>query len=259
MLLTFCADNSALGRFDPSLISDQDRMEMLVTPIEDDNVPLYEDESKLSFKDKNGDFRKVILWNGVECDTNGSVVKIDWSMKNWACGKVSLDLLPPKLITLDIRMGLFSSWQVRGTISTFLLPRGLETLIISGQSFSGTIDLSALPSPMTTFEAYFNSFEGSINLECLPSGMQKIDLTGNILTGTLCLTKLPATMRRLLLSRNLFRGTITFESLPCMDELDLSDNELVGNPSLDGLPAKFGKLQVDKNHFRGGWMNQKMS
>ena len=259
MLFHLCADTGALGRFDPSLMSDQERMEMLVTPVDGDDNSLKDDQSRLNFKDSDGDFLKVHNWDGVRCDHNDRVVQIDWLLKKWVSGTVSLDFLPPRLVNFDITKGFFDSRKVTGTLSTALLPDSLSYFVIDGNNFDGTLDLSSLPSSMIIFRARSNCFQGNINLESLPSGLKHMDLSTNELTGTLCLTKLPANVHTLSLSRNKFTGTIRLENLPSMKVLNLSDNALVGSPSLANVPAKFGALQLDKNFFEGkDFRNQKV-
>ena len=261
MFFTLCADTATLGRFDPSMLTDQARMEILVTPIEDGAERLRANEPPLKFKDSTGEFFNACDWPGVECDNDGSVTYIDWYLENWACGAVSLDILPPNLSSFDITRGFLSSWQVRGTISTDLLPRHLDTFVVDGCAFEGSIDLTLLPPPMRAFRARDNRLEGKINLESLPAGMLRLDLSGNQLNGRLCLTQLPATMHTLALRANQFTGPIEFENLPCMQILDLRDNALYGSPSLDKIPMKFGELRLENNYFQGDsvhFMNQRI-
>ena len=251
MLLALFADISGLGRFDPSLISDQDRMEMLVTTAESDTASRKEKEGRYNFKYSSGEFTEACGWDGVTCDGDSNIIYIDWFLLYWACGTVSLDYLPPKLVHFDITRGTHETRQVTGTVSTALLPQTLNTFVIHGNKFQGTIDLTCLPPALVTFRGRFNRFDGTINLESLPNKMQKLDLSGNDLTGTLCLTKLPLAMYTLSLNDNRFTGTIELKNLPPLDVLDLSDNALVGCPSLDDLPAKFGTLHLDNNFLQG--------
>ena len=251
MLFHLCADTSALGRFDPSLLTDQQRMEMLVTPIVDEKFSLLS-EGYLLFKNSAGEFLDIEKWRGVKCDDQGNVTSINWAMQNWACGEVSLDKLPPKLVSFDIDKGVLKAWRVRGVINTALLPRGLETLIVGGQAFGGTVDLELLPPPMIAFAAGGNYLEGTINLEALPKSMQSIELLNNNLEGTLCLTKLPASMRTLSLSENKFSGTTSLDYLPKgMLLLELDDNDLSGFVSLEHLPASLEKITLMQNFFQG--------
>ena len=198
--------DTSVGRFDPTMLNDQSRMEMLVTPIEDDRAILV-DDVYLEFKNNTDDFLDIQKWPGVTCNEGGDVVSIDWSLENWACGEVSFDLLPENLVFFDSTKGLFNEWVIRGTISTELLPRVLETFIMNGHAIGGTIDLTQLPPAMKTFKAFGNVLEGTINLESLPSTMQKLDLSHNKLCGSPSLTKVPASVKRLLLDRNYFEGS----------------------------------------------------
>ena len=240
-----------IGRFDQSMINDQGRMEMLVTPIEDDKVVLV-NEMQLHFQNDSGAFLDIREWYGVTCDGSGDVISIEWNNHNWACGEVSFDLLPPALVHFDATKGFFTSWVVRGTISTERLPRSLETFVISGHAISGTLDLTVLPPQMTNFEAFGNALEGTIYLENLPRTMRVIGLSKNGLWGTICLTKLPYSMRALFLAENNLSGEISLDYLPeGMVGLHLQDNKLYGSPSLARVPASMTHIVLEKNYFEG--------
>ena len=250
MLTLFIASSdTSLGRFNPSMLTDQARMEMLVASLEEMNDDSF-DQDPLTFTTADGDYLDVCNWPGVECDHAGIVTKINWWADNWACGSVTLDYLPEQLQYFNVSRGIFDESKVSGTVQTSMLPRSLECFLVNSQELFGTLDFGGLPLPMATFEGYYNKFEGKIELERLPPKIDGIDLSGNKLCGTLCLTKLPASLRRLILDSNSFTGEIQLDSLPIgIEELDLSCNSLTGCPSVKNLPNSLTEFDLGNNDF----------
>ena len=252
LLCTLSADAS-LGRFDPSVLTDQARMEMLVASRKETSA---NQDYFLKFTTDEGDYLDACDWPGVTCDDAQNVTSINWKLQKWVDGSVTLDYLPENLAYMNILSRLFETAKASGTITTSLLPRVLQFLALSGQNFFGTLDLSALPPAMTVFHGMYSKFEGTIDLEYLPPKMEIIDLSGNKLSGTLSLTKLPASMRRLILDSNEFTGTIVLDSLPAgMQVLDLHANELSGRPSTENIPKSLTAIVLHDNNFDDGFGN----
>ena len=254
MLALFVATiDDPLGRFNPSMLTDQARMEMLVASRKETTA---NQDYFLKFTTDDGDYLDACDWPCVACDDAQNVTSINWKLQKWVDGPVTLDYLPENLEYMDIICRLFETAKASGTITTSLLPRVLQYLAVSGQNFFGTLDLSALPPAMTHFYGIYNKFAGTIDLEHLPPKMEIIDLSGNKLSGTLSLTKIQASMRRLILDSNEFSGTIELESLPAgMEVLDLHANELSGRPSMENIPKSLTAIVLHDNNFDDGFGN----
>ena len=252
LLCTLSADAS-LGRFDPSMLTDQARMEMLVASRKESSA---NQDYFLKFTTDEGDYLDACDWPGVTCDDAQNVTGIDWKLKKWVKGAVTLDYLPENLQLLNILCRLYETAKASGTIATSLLPRVLVGFVVSGQNFFGTLDLSALPPALTTLHALYNKFEGTIDFEHLPPRIRNLGLSGNKLSGTLSLTKLPASLLWLVLDNNEFTGTIVLDSLPAdMGQLHLHANRLSGCPSMENIPQSLTNINLNDNNFDDGFSN----
>ncbi|KAA8550699.1 hypothetical protein F0562_002383 [Nyssa sinensis] len=226
----------------------------------------------------NGDSNSVHCnWNGVWCNSNGAVEKLDLSRMNLS-GSVSDDIqnlhsltslnlccngfsspLPKSLSNLtalksiDVSLNFFSySFPVGlGMLA------GLTTLNASSNNFSGYLpeDLGNVTS-LESLDLRGNFFQGSIPKSLENLGKLKfLGLSGNNLTG-----QLPAELGQLsslesiIIGVNEFEGEIPaeFGNLTNLKYLDLAIGNLGGS-----IPAELGRLKLlttvflYKNNFEG--------
>ena len=138
-----------------------------------------------------------------------------------------------------------------------MLPRGLKTLYLEGNSFYGPLDLTALPPHLEKADFSGNNFEGSLDLTRLPSTLKWISLSWNQFKGSVDLTKLPGGMTNLELDHNQLSGAISLTKLPnTLNQLFLHNNRLTGVADLRLVLDSSRKrskveLQLENNFFRG--------
>ena len=219
--LCFSTIDQSVGRFDPSMLSDQDIMEIVVSDL------IIPRSSKNVFYYANGNFREVTNWDRLTCNARAEVREIEWETQPWLSGSVSLDILPPKLTILTMANSFAPEFHVGidGTLNTWLLPRCLEVIDITKNQFHGTIDLRNIPPAMLTFAVACNYFEGAVDLKRLPEGLYGLFLTQNKFAGTISLDALPKTLIYLYLEDNRLGGSVSFASLPkSLETMYLDDN-----------------------------------
>ena len=268
LLTTLCADDG-LFRVSEASLSDQTRLEMLVSDF----------KHQEQFKDKEGDLLSIKDWPGVMLNWREEADKICWKNVARMDGPISLDLLPPTLTECDLSQP--DPWQtmpsgtLTGTLETIRLPRGLKSLSLSKNAFHGTLDcaslppdlkrlnvsqnnfegsleLDVLPSDMVHFNVYKNNFSGNVLLDDLPKNLQSLMISNNALSGTLSTAKLPPNLNILEISSNAFTGSVALETLPVnLEVLFLGHNEFSGSIRLDSLPAGLTSLALNNNGFDG--------
>ena len=197
-----CIDNS-LGKMDPSLLTDQQRMELVIAGCGDMFLQI--------FQDKDGTFLDVCKWKYVHCDDDGKVTGWYFWMQYHNVGTLSLDYLPESLRDFKI-----------------------DT---PGVKFTGTLDTAKLPSGLEGCLLYGNDFYGTISMTTPPPALRYFNIEGNGFWGECDLTSLPATIEHCMVGSNYFSGSLRLDSLPeGLLSLSLSDNEFTGGISLDKLP-----------------------
>ena len=215
MLLHIATADNALGRCDPSSLSDQTIMELLVAPIIEANGPDFlENSAFFGPQTADGTLADACSWVGVRCAKDKSVAGINWEAAPRVKGTISLDVLPQNLNDLNLSKDDGNGESLTGTIETSLLPRSLKVVSVMYNAFFGTLDLTSLPEPLEYLMGRANRFCGSIDLTRLPKRMCTLSLSENQLRGTISLCALPETLRGLYLDRNALHGTVTFEKLP---------------------------------------------
>ena len=240
-----CID-SPLARVNRHTLADQTRMELLVQSLDGDAKAA----DKLNFFGHRGEFRPACEWEGVSCDSIDNVVAIDWDGEVWACGNVSLAMLPSHLEMLNIARDLYNASPVWGTVDTAALPQSLIEMELDGNAFSGSLNLMSLPRQMASLKASDNNFSGSVDLTQLPETLRDLDLSKNSFMGSLCLEKLPESLERLYLYENAFEGSVKLAALPSgLEELDLDKNRLEGKVSFESLPCRMCKLNLSGNRL----------
>ena len=212
MILVLSID-SAIGRIDKNMLSDQELMEIVFAEITG---------AEHRFKDLCGDFVDACVWRGVKCDADGNVVSFH-DISDALQGTFYVDCIPPKLRTFCLR-GVGSP----GTIDAARLPINIESFNISDNAFSGTVDFQNLPTHLVAFRVHSNSFTGSANLDDLPPKLQKLEISQNRFSGSVLLTKLPSNLNLLHFGGNEFSGEIHIANVPHRCVLNGSKNAFSG-------------------------------
>ena len=241
-IFTYCADLSPLGRFSPSMLDDQTRMELLASGYE----AYYDDQP---FRTDDGEFPDKCTWTGVICDEERNVTEISWVAAVWAHGTVSLDHLPPKLKVFESLVG-YSEFSMSGTLNTALLPPDMTDFSVPEHSFTGTLDLTSLPAHLKKFDVSGNRFSGEIDLTRLPATLCQLFLSRNQLTGSINLENLPPLLEYLDLDANAFVGSVCLDSLPRpLKWLDISFNRLSGRLCITNLRDRLEQISFERNNF----------
>ena len=216
----FCADADGLGRVDPACLSEQTRMEILFSDVQ--NIK--------ALQDAHGEFLPLVEWPGLRI--RGHVEEIK-------CGRRIEFHGPDDISIYAIGPG--------GSIDLHWIPSHVVHFSIIGLHLHGTIDTAALPETLAHLGITENNFRGPFALENLPKGMERIEARGNLLDGTLNFSALPSTMLYLDAAQNNFSGTIDLTALPeSMRALDLSWSEITGTINIEILPAHFSCLKLER-------------
>ncbi|KNH04558.1 hypothetical protein XU18_4242 [Perkinsela sp. CCAP 1560/4] len=148
-----CVDDE-IGRFDRSMLSQQDLMELFI-------FGLNEPEKICRNRDDPAD---VCEWKGVECNADGEVEGFQWFFKyDDGRGTLGFELLPWNMKTVKMYINALS-----GTIQLVDLPIKIEKLTLSYNNLTGSLDLDRLPATIRGLELSINKFTGEISLEPPP-------------------------------------------------------------------------------------------
>ena len=162
MLILLCADESSIGRFDASLASDHQRMQLFFIPDDPDEI-----EAEL-----DGDIDDSCTWEGVICDRDKRITSIYWMPTREA------------LITLE------------GSIDFPMMPRFVTTFYVVNQGLRGKVALDALPQVMENLMCIKCQFSGTLNLSALPNKMQQIVFKANWIEAIEGVCSLPETLTK---------------------------------------------------------------
>ena len=154
-----CTD-SALGRVDISMLDDQARMELFMTPDE------YE-EARRAYR---GDEDNACSWAGVDCDCDKNVTSISWHICDLILtGEINFQVVPQKLYRLNMYQQ-----QLRGTVDFGPLPETLRIFCAQDCQLSGTLDFEKLPEKIEQVFCSGNRITGVINLDKRPVEIQSM-------------------------------------------------------------------------------------
>ena len=205
--------NQSLGRFGIDELSQQDRMELLVSNFHPSEY------NRLDIKNLSGEFREMCQWSSIDCNDEKDVIGIGWFSKLRQGGTIDFTFLPPTLERIG--MGIC---KLHGTLACGSLPQPLHIFALFNNYLSGSLNLPALPRKMRTMLLWKNNFSGEIDLSRLPPELYELSLENNALTGNLDLLRLPRSLARLALGENLFTGEVTV--IPRLDcEISLDCNQ----------------------------------
>ena len=234
-LVTIDSAPEIIGRFDRSLLTAQQCMEILVCDFRE------------HFTDVNGNFHDVKHWTGVECHEDSGVVSIEWGRNTSVVGKcIDLQWLPTTLEKFS-----FSSSDLDGTVNTHELPRGLKNLNLSHNCFKGGLDVSGLPPNTRTVDIQANEFHGNLDLPALPMSITRFMANNNDFSGPIDLSSLPPRLSLLSLQCNSLSGELLLPEFPRrMQLLHLQENKFQQDMLVVGeMPASLRSLMVDGSKF----------
>ena len=178
LLRYFCLENSHAGRINPSMLSDQQLMELFFTP----------DDFDKAREALGGDEDDACSWEGVRCELNSNIRCIDWHCCSLRVkGAVSFEMLPPRLELLSLY-----SQELYGEINTTALPKQMECLCVQETFLSGTLDLGSLPRGLTEMTVEHNRISAIVNFFDLPEALYHFEIKEkNIVERSLHIGSLP--------------------------------------------------------------------
>ena len=161
------ADTTGIGRFDHAFLSDQSRIELLVSGFEDCSA----------YKDTDGEWRDICNLAPFLCDADGNVVSVKYYREDCG-GRLDMRWLPAYLKRAD-----FYGNKCHGTYDSALIPVGVRFLRIAHNRISGSVALSELPNEIRFLDLSRNDLSGALDFTALPGSLQSLNLMGNQLDG----------------------------------------------------------------------------
>ena len=241
----YLLDIPSCGRVDASSLSEQTRMELLVSDIKYLSI----------IQSIPGEFLDIKYWRGLDI-TDDNVTKIVFNQReNFISeddfivgpgGRIDLHWLPSKLAWLDL-----NDMCLEGTIETADLPRDLTFVDLDRNLFEGTFYMKGLPEKIEQMFIGANKLSGSLHLEHLPPKAVVFNAQRNRFEGTLDFGHLPECIETLNLSDNKFSGTINLRTIPVtldgffFNRTQISQKTLVIAVPTNGIARFF----VDKGRF----------
>ena len=126
--------------------------------------------------------------------------KLKGTIPDWGC-------LPEMFTTLNLgvysKFGLTHYNYLTGCVNFAALHHELQSLALSGNSFSGTFDAERLPPSLRFLGLRDNNFEGPLCLNALPPHLQTLSLRGNQFSGKVSFDALPKSLQKLTISKGL--------------------------------------------------------
>ena len=137
MLTLLIAIDDHIGRFDPSMLTQQQMMELFFTPDESDPHEYAEPR----FLDD------ACAWNGITCGAEGLVEEIEWvGWRSRIVGTIDFKRMPLSVLLIN-----FFATSLCGEVDTSALPKSLTYLCLQDCKFTGSLHMSALPPRLDTF------------------------------------------------------------------------------------------------------------
>ena len=171
-------DATLAGRCDPSMLTQQQMVELFFTP----------EDPKEAREHLKGDPDDACTWEGIDCTEDGDIREILW--RGWRFpleGSIDFRMFPMAVKFVNIyEQGL------RGDIDTTAFPESLEHLCLDKCFFTGTIDLGSLPPQMRTFEVFYNEITAVCNVQNIPKTVTSLRIReANIVAKTIHVGALP--------------------------------------------------------------------
>ena len=155
-LIVHTADIHGLGRFETSMLTDQDRMSLFFTP----------DKAKDARRELEGDEADACSWVGVSCDED-TITRIHWPLSELELvGSINFAMLPPKLEALHL-----SNQELVGEMNVSCLPETLTSFWVESCLFTGSLDFSTLPSGLEEIVIHENRIQSIANISNLPESL----------------------------------------------------------------------------------------
>ena len=216
--------SQSLGRLDPTLMSDQTRMEIALDGV----------KNKGFITDESGNYLDIESWVHLEFDENdGSINQINFSCEEDA---------------------VYENMRLGGHINFEYLPESIRDIILDFNVLQGTLPWRELPRNLQNLLLRGNRFEGGIQTAALPRNLLYADFAKNHFSGEIDLSSLPRTLYSFSVQENFLVGSLHFESLLNLDELEefiVSQNAFTGCVDLSALPASLYFIDLDDNQFIG--------
>ena len=135
---------SPIGRFDASMLTDHQMMELFFTPEDTDTLQRY-NALYFDFDDCGRD--DACTWLGVTCSSKGHVVEIEWKERDVVvCGSIDFSKLPRCVKTVYL-----VAEALYGEVDTSVLPRSLESFKLQNCEFTGSLDMRILPPHLKSY------------------------------------------------------------------------------------------------------------
>ena len=161
----------------------------------------------------------VCKWHNIECDANGEIFRINWTM-------LSLEGTPhwTHLSNIKCIFIFLNSNKLLEEIVLKWLPPNIRLFNGSGNKFGGGLNLNELPKQIESLQLDSCHLRGTISLHDLPHGFQSLQLGQNQLSGCLDFRALPVSINLLGFSYNNFSGPVDLHILPYYILLWLDNN-----------------------------------
>ena len=271
MILTL-VDPSALGRLDYFSMSQQALMECLVAQLDASSLK--------SFRDRKKHFKDVHAWHGVECNSEGDVIGIDWmnSGRMVVSGTIDYQWLPPTVSFLRIQIesdapplvgplnfnalpqslqnlylyGICSRYpssvfEIRGSFSD--LPHAMKKLNIAWCGIKMPLCLTGIPKMLSEIDILEHDF-GDMEFRSDSTSLAKVMITRGTKEGTLSFIDSPRSLVFLGLELNKRVGSLSFEGLgPRLETLGLNFNALCGTVVFENIPSSLQTLCLERAKF----------
>ena len=142
MLFLLSADVQGLGRFEASMLTDQQAIELFFAPTDYDEAR----------KALGGEEADACTWQDVTCNDKRRIVRIDWHQ---------------------------SFIELSGSMDFSMLPRCLEYLNLYKEDFVGEVHATALPETLIFFCIECCKFTGTLDLSSLPPRIDQLIIRDN--------------------------------------------------------------------------------
>ena len=242
-LLLF-SDNCTLGKFNPSLLSEQQMLELLVAEM----------HAKKIFQDFRGHFIDYKSWERVRLHKDETVERILWTVGDkWSrldetClgGTVNLRWIPHSVLHFSV-----TDMQLKGTVETSLLPKTLLSFKVSANALRGTFDVSGLPLKMHTVYIHRNNLLGTLDMPSLPASISVFMGHTNSFSGGLDFSNPSPSLNAVYLSHNAFSGPLRLDGIQSMTLMYLDGNRFQQDVLHVGFVVSYAKdnLRIDKAQF----------
>ena len=236
LLCTISADIDGIGRINTESISDQVRMELLVSNIENTRL----------LRDADGEFLDIRSWEGLRFNKLSQIVRINFS-------RISQVIYYDDDDDDDGEDEGEDPYTIGpgGSVDLKWVPQSVTDLAIFWMDLEGTVETCFLPGHLELFSIQSNHFRGTFCIESLPRELRSVVISANRLSGTLRMDKLPPTLKCFDAERNQFHGALDLTDLPLsINIIRLEFNDFSGTIDLSKLPPKICFLRTTNTKIK---------